>query len=265
MLVNKFSAMTIVAAVGAMPAVAHAQDNDEDSGVYIGVSAGVSLPEDSQNSGEFDATVPATADFDEIPAGTPLGWNTEFDTGFSIAGQLGYAFGNGLRVELEGTYTETGVDTHTGLTVGGADIDAVDVAVLTRGAPDAANPTVGAVIADGQGQVSTLGIFGNVFYDIRTGSGFKPYLGAGVGYQSVDVEYIPSEVLVGDDSDGVFAYQLMAGASFELTDSAEIFGQYTYRAGFDDADIELDLLPATLGVENAQSIISAGVRFKLGG
>mgnify|MGYP001801243385 CR=1 FL=1 len=234
-------------------------------GPYVGVSGGISLPSDSENSGQFDATVPATDDFGEIPADTTLGWNTEFDTGYTISGQLGYAFDNGLRVELEGAYSEYDVDTHTGLTVGGADIDGVDSAVLTRGAADAANPTVGAVIADGQGGVSNFGLFGNVFYDIQTGSAFTPYDGAGVGYQWVDTEYVPSGVLVGDDDDSAFSYQLMAGASFEIGESAEIFGQYTYRATTEDADIALDLLPATLGVESEQSSVSAGVRGKFGG
>lgn len=261
MSLTKTTPLAIAICALAIPSAAFAQD--EESGVYVGVSGGVALPSDSSNSGEFDATVPATADFGEIPAGTSLDWDTDNDTGFAIGGQIGYKLGNGLRAELEGTYNRYNVGSHAGLAVGGADIDGVDSAVLTRGAADAANPTVGAVIADGQGDVSNLGIFANVFYDINTGSGFKPYVGAGVGYQSTDVEYSPSGVLVGDDSDGSFAYQAMAGASFQLTDSAEVFGQYTYRSNFSDADIELDLLPATLGVESAQSIVSAGVRLKL--
>ncbi len=234
-------------------------------GPYVGVSGGIVLPEDSRNSGQLDAEVPATDDFGAIAADTPLEWRTEFDTGFAINGQVGYAFDNGLRVELEGAYSEYGVDTHSGLTVGGTDIDTVDSAILTRGAADATNPTVGAVIADGQGDVSNFGLFGNVFYDIQTGSGFKPYVGAGLGYQWVDVDYSPSEVPVADDDDGSLAYQLMAGASYELSPSAELFGQYTYRATTEDADIPLTLLPATLGVESSQSIISAGVRVKFGG
>ncbi len=241
----------------AIPAQAKAE------GPYIGVSAGIALPEDSQNSGQFDSTVPATDDFDAIPMDTSLGWTTEFDTGFAIGGQVGYAFENGLRIEAELAFSQYDVDTHSGLTVGGTDIDGVDVAVLTRGAADAGNPTVGAVIADGQGDVTNFGLFGNVFYDIKTGSGFKPFVGAGIGFQAVDVEYVPSGVDVADESDTVLAYQLMAGASFEVTDSVEVFGQYTYRAGFDDADIELNLLPATLGVESGQSIVSAGVRVSL--
>lgn len=234
-----------------------------ESGPYVGVSGGLALPENSENAGEFTGTVPATPDFGEIPNGTPLGWNTDFDNGFAIGGQVGYAFDNGLRVELEATYTEFDVNRHFGLTAGGANIDNVDVAVLTRGAADPANPTVGAVIADGRGSVSNLGLFGNVFYDIDAGGGFKPFVGAGIGFQSTDVRYIPSGVPVGEGSDESFAYQLMAGASFELSESVEIFGQYTYRSNTDRARIDLDLVPANLGIESAQSIISAGVRVKL--
>lgn len=234
-------------------------------GPYIGLSGGVVLPEDSSNSGEFDTTVPATPDFAEIPAGTTLSWDTQFDTGFAISGQAGYAFENGFRLEGEVAYSQYDVASHSGLTVGGTNIDAIDVAILTRGPADPANPTVGAVIADGQGKVSNLGVFGNVYYDINTGSGFKPYVGGGIGYQWVDVDYMPSGVAVGNDSDGTIAYQLMAGASFELSDNLQIFGQYTWRDSTEDAEIPLTLVPATLGVESSQSIISAGVRIGFGG
>jgi opacity protein-like surface antigen len=248
------------ATLALFPAAASAKE-----GPYVGLSAGAALPGDSNNSGAFDATVPATDDFGAIPAGTPLGWKTEFDTGYAIAGQVGYAFENGFRVELEGSYTRYGIDRHSGLTVGGTNIDGVDVAVLTRGAPSAANPTVGEVIDDGQGRVANFGLFGNVFYDINTGGSFKPYVGAGLGYQWADIDYQPSGVDVADDSDGGLAYQLMAGASFALSDNAEIFGQYTWRDRTDTAEVPLNLLPATLGVETGQSIVSAGVRFRFGG
>lgn len=252
-----FVTTALALGIGALPSAALAD------GPYVGLSGGLSLPEDSSNSGEITSDIAATDDFDAIAAGTPLGWNTEFDEGFQISGQLGYAFDNGLRVEFEGNYTEYGVDTHTGLTVGAGNIDALDVAVLTRGPADAANPTVGTVIADGQGDVTSFGLFGNIFYDIQTGSGFKPYVGAGVGLQSVDVEYVPSGVDIADESDEIISYQLMAGASFEVTPSIELFGQYTYRDGFEEAEVDLNLLPATLGIETAQSVVSAGVRVKL--
>jgi opacity protein-like surface antigen len=248
-----------MAALAAFPAAASAKE-----GPYIGVSGGVTLPNDSANSGAFDTAVPATPDFAAIPADTTLGWQTEFDPGYAINGQIGYAFENGFRIELDAAFSRYDIDTHRGLTVGGANIDAVDVAVLTRGAPAAGNPTVGAVIADGQGRVSNFGLFGNVFYDFDTGSDFKPFVGAGIGYQWADIRFAPSGVDVADDSDGGFAYQLMAGASLALSERAEVFGQYTWRDRTDTANVPLNLLPATLGVETGQSIVSAGVRIKLG-
>ncbi len=256
---HKLFLATAAAIAFATPSAAYAGE------VYAGISGGLSLPSDSNNSGEFDATVPATADWPAIPADTDLDWDTDFDNGFALSGQLGYAFDAGFRVELEVAYSEYDVDSHEDLAVGGAIIDGVDVAVLTRAAPDPANPTVGEVISDGQGDVSNFGLFANVYYDVETGSSFKPYVGAGLGYQWVDVDFSPSGVGVADDDDGSFAFQLMAGAGFEISDNAELFGQYTYRSNTEDADVDLDLLPATLGVESDQSIFSFGVRFRFGG
>ena len=71
-------------------------------------------------------------------------------------------------------------------------------------------------------------------------------------------------VPVADDSDSGFAWQAMAGASFAVSESFDLFAQYTYRDSFDRAEIPLDLLPATLGVESTQSIVTVGARFKLG-
>lgn len=253
---------SLIAALGtallAVPGTAHASET------YIGVSGGIAMPNDSANEGEFDAAVPATPDWGAIPAGTSLGWNTEFDNGWTIAGQVGVKLDSGLRGELEVTYTKYDVATHSGLAAGGAVIDGVDVAVLTRAAPSASNPTVGQVIADGQGSVDTLGVFANAYYDFNAGGSFQPYIGAGIGYQRVNVEFMPSGVPVADDSDSGLAWQAMAGASFAVSETIDLFAQYTYRDSFDRADIALDLLPATLGVESRQSLVTAGIRLKLG-
>lgn len=246
------------AALAAFPAAALAE------GPYVGIGAGVTLPGDSKNSGEFNTAVPATPDFDAIPAGTPLAWDTDFDNGLALSGQVGYQFDNGFRLEVEGNFSRYDVNNHSGLQVGGANIDSADVAVLTRGPADPANPTVGAVIADGQGRVTNYGLFANVFYDIETGTAFKPYIGAGAGVQWLEADYRPSGVNVGSGTEAGIAYQLMAGASYEVAPKAELFAQYAYRANANRADIDLDLVPATLGVQNHQSVVSAGVRFKFG-
>lgn len=245
-------------AVLAIPGVAQANE------FYVGAAGGISLAQDSTNSGAFDATVPATADWPAIPAGTSLGWQTSFDDGLVLSGVAGVATESGLRGEVELTYSHNGIGTHRDLTVGGAVIDGVDVAVLTRGAPNASNPTVGAVIDDGEGKVSNLGVFANLFYDIPIGGNVTPYVGAGLGYVDTNVVYRPSGVGVADESDDGFAWQAMAGLSLALNDNADFFSQYTYRSRFKDAKVGLDLLPATLGVELDQSVVTAGVRLRFG-
>jgi opacity protein-like surface antigen len=237
---------------------AHAQ-------TYVGVSVGGTLPEDSKNSGEFTAEVPATTAapiYPAIPSGTELGWRTEFDTGYNISGQIGHRFGGGLRVEGEFNYNSSGVKRHSGVSVGGTDIDAVDASVLTRGAT--AGATVGTIVDSGIGKQESYGVFLNGFYDFNSGGSFQPYLGAGIGGQRVKFDYRPSDVDVGQGSDTNFAWQLMAGATYKIGPGMEIFGQYNYRdAG--STKMELDLLPADLNAESKQSIISLGLRIPLGG
>jgi opacity protein-like surface antigen len=237
---------------------AHAQ-------TYVGVSVGGTLPEDSKNSGEFTAEVPATTAapiYPAIPSGTELGWRTEFDTGYNISGQIGHRFGGGLRVEGEFNYNSSGVKRHSGVRVGGTDIDAVDASVLTRGAT--AGATVGTIVDSGIGKQESYGAFLNGFYDFNSGGSFQPYVGAGVGGQRVKFDYRPSDVDVGQGSDTNFAWQLMAGATHKIGPGMEIFGQYNYRdAG--STKMELDLLPADLNAKSKQSILSLGLRIPIGG
>jgi opacity protein-like surface antigen len=251
-----FSIGAALAALAAAPALAE--------GPYVGVSGGVALPQASKNAGTFTSTVPATAAFPAIPSGTTLDWRTKFDTGFNISALAGYRFPGGFRVEAELGYSQYGVKTHSGVTVGGTNIDALDVAVLTRAAPAAGNPTVGAVVGNGNfGRVKNLGGYANAYYDFNAGGNFQPYLGGGVGVQQVSVNYSPSNVKVGIGKKTVFAYQLMAGATYKISPGLELFGQYNYRAA-DRARIPLSLLPADLGVESKQSLISVGLRIPLG-
>jgi opacity protein-like surface antigen len=256
-MMRKLPLFLAASAVWALPSAVMAQ-------TYVGVSVGATLPQDSKNKGEFTATVPATAAFPAIPTGTELGWTTEFDTGYNISAQIGHRFSGGFRIEGEFNYNRSGIDTHKNLSVGGANIDALDSAVLTRGAAAATNPTVGTVIDSGIGSQKNYGIFANAYYDFNSGGSFQPYLGGGVGAQRAKFDYRPSNVDVGQGSDTNFAWQLMAGATYKIGPSMEIFGQYNYR----DAGktlMKLDLLPADLNAESKQSIFSLGLRIPLGG
>jgi opacity protein-like surface antigen len=231
---------------------------------YVGVSVGATLQQKSNDRGTFTSTVPATAAFPAIASGTPLTLETRFKTGFNIAGQAGYRFDNGFRVEAEVGYSENDVKRHNNLTVGGTNIDAVDVAVLTRGVPAAANPTVGTVIGNGgKGRLRNFSVFGNAYYDFNREGSLQPYIGGGLGVQEAKVRYQPSDVPVANGKKAVFAYQLMAGVTYKISPSFEVFGQYNYRSS-DRANIPLSIVPATFDVQNKASVLSLGMRIPLG-
>lgn len=238
--------------------VAHAQ-------TYVGISVGATMPDDSKNKGTTTSIIPATTAapiYPEIPAGTELAWRTEFDTGYNISGQIGHRFAGGFRIEGEFNYNRAGIKTHTGVTVGGTDISAVDASVLTRGASVGA--TVGTVVDSGVGKQESYGVFANAYYDFNSGGSFQPYVGAGIGGQKVKFDYRPSDIDIGQGSNTNFAWQAMAGATYKIGPSMEIFGQYTYRNS-GSTKMELDLLPADLNAKSKQSIFSLGLRIPLGG
>ncbi len=249
---------TVMIPIATIPTAAEAQ-------TYIGVSGGASKASKSKNRGTFTSTVPATVApnpvYGSIPADTTVGWNTKFDTGYNISAQLGRRLENGLRVEGEFTYSRNGVKRHRGVSVGGANIDAVDASVLTRGATVGA--TVGTVVDSGIGRQKSYGVMANAYYDLNAGSAFQPYVGAGIGLQRTKFDYRPSNIDVGQGKGTNFAWQGMAGATYKMG-SVEVFGQYNYRdAG--KTKMRLDLIPATLNAKSRQSIFSLGVRVPMGG
>ncbi len=233
---------------------------------YASGSASWSKAEDSANSGTFSA--PFTTGTDgvnppaTIPAGTSLGWNTEIDDGYAINGEVGKRFSNGLRGGLEVNWAENDLKSHDGLTVGGANIDAADVAILT-GATVPVGTSVGTVLNNGQGQVQNLAAFANVYYDFNRGGAVQPYVGAGLGVARVEAEYRPSGVVVGKDTGVELAYQAKAGVSYAVNDNWQVFGEYAYRAS-EDVSMDLDLVPGTIDIENKQQTVGVGLRYRFG-
>lgn len=252
-----FAGAAALAALTLFATPASAQD------YYASFSAGGSWLEDSDNSGSFTSdfttgagtTIPAGT---VLPTGAPLGWTTEFDEGYAVAGALGRRFGN-WRGELELAYQSNDVDIHRDVQAAGIPLDAEDAGVLITGSPNL-GVTVGDLVADGQGAVDTTFAMANVYYDFSSMGAFTPYVGAGLGAGFVDVDYSPSGVGIVDDDATVLAYQVIAGASYDLSDRMAIFAQYRYRAT-EDVETDVDLFDAELEIENRASILEAGVRF----
>ncbi len=245
----------VVASAGA----ASAQDKDW----YASLSGGVSLLNDSDNLGAFNTdfttgegtTIPAGT---VLPGGTSVGWTSEFDTGFAIAGALGKRKGN-FRGELEVAYQNNNVGTHTDVAVGGGPIGTEDAGVLVTGAGNL-GVSVADLVADGQGDVQTVFVMANVFYDLDTGGPLKPYIGGGVGVGFVDVNYAPSATTIIDDNSTEFAWQAMAGVAYEVSPSTDLYVGYRYR-NTSDVTVTASLFDADLDIENTASVVEAGVRF----
>lgn len=243
----------------ASTSAAHAQD------WYAGGSLGILMQDDSDNSGATGAFntgngAPAVPNGTPVAAGTPYGWNTEFDDGVAISAEVGMRYGGGLRSGLELAYTKSDVERHSGVTLGGTVIDGVDAAVLT-GSATQLGATVGAVVADGRGDITNTALFANLYYDFAMGGAFEPYVGAGIGFAQVDVDYSPSGVGIINGDDTAFAWQLKGGVTWKIDPSWEAYGEYAYRQT-DDVSFDNQLFPGSLDIENTQSIFSAGVRFR---
>jgi OmpA-OmpF porin, OOP family len=181
-------------------------------GVYVGAGAGYNITQ----------AVRAT------PLSSSLGSNPlHLDEGGGFAGvaSLGYGFGNGLRLEVEGDFRRDGPQ--------------------LNGTPF---PT------SGSGNVKRYGAMANAMFDIDIGVPWLyPYIGAGAGYQwtnlhnvSVVSTAIPFSYAT-DDTQGVFAWQAIAGLSFPMPNVPGLSLTSEYR-----------FLQATGGEKFAGSVTTAG-------
>lgn len=165
---------------------AHAQ-SQPTTGFYIGGAAGANLEEGNRfRNGGGNST-------------------DTYDSGFAGTLDLGYGFGNGLRVEFEPGYRNNPVD-------------------RVNGAP-----------ADSRMQTATF--MGNVLYDFNQFQTpwipLTPHIGAGIGDANVwDRSVTPS----GDNASGDtnrLAYQAIGGLDYSLTPNQKIGVDYRYMVVHD--------------------------------
>ena len=232
---------------------------------YVSASAGFNVQTDSDNAGAFTrdfvtgdgVAVPAGV---ILPSGTDVGWTTEFDTGLFLAAAYGFQINESVRVEAELSYASADVDTHVGVQAGGGALGAADAAALITGSAPL-GVTVADLVADGQGEATSLGYAINAFYDFPfEGLPVDFYVGGGLGLAEVEIVYEPSGVSIVSDKEMVGFYQLMAGASYPISNSTSLFGGYRWRQ-LGDAEVDSTLIPARLDIEYASHILEFGVRF----
>ena len=165
----------LAGSVLALPAIAQAQPIN---GLYIGAGAGINFPMAEPNKGF------------ELPGGGVAGLKSgaHFDTGWTGEGSIGYGFGNGLRVELEGDYYRNQLGRVSAF--------------------PAAN-----------GFENKYGAMVNALYDFDLSSLgvplIEPYVGVGAGYQFTQWQGVyaglpPAQLQTNSNSNG-FAFQGIVG------------------------------------------------------
>ncbi len=141
-----------------------------------------------------------TADSDI--SGSGINTSADFDTGWVGALTAGYAYGNNLRTELELGYRSNGIDS-----VGGA---------------------------NGTGDVKSWSFLSNLLYDVKNSTPFTPYIGLGLGAAIIDVNGAsPVSSSRVDDSDAQFAYQGIAGVTYDMSEAVHLFADYRYMRTLD--------------------------------
>ena len=159
-----------------MAATANAQSWDPRvQGIYIGAGLGTNFLDDSNSNRNITAT---------------------FEWGYAGVLSVGYGFGNGLRLEIEGNYRQNDVDTIQ---------------------------TPGGNVPRSTGTVRSYGLMANVLYDFVLGP-VMPYVGVGAGYVWNDYDSVGFNYRNGNQAgqftaggtNGSFGYQAILGVAFPI-------------------------------------------------
>ena len=153
-----------------------------DSRWYVGLNVPVMFIDDSES-----------VERGEVPQGpVSIPYKADavnsYKTGFRVSGTLGYEFGTGFRVDGEVFFARAAIGdlTYKGRTTTVPGLGTIDIP--------------GDHPIDVSGSANQLGGMVNVWYDFDTGSRWRPFIGAGLGFVQVDwgdVEYNRNEVAQG--------------------------------------------------------------------
>lgn len=137
-------------------------------------------------------------------SGSDLSGELESNVGFHFGAAIGKRFTEHLRAEIQLTYRQN---------------EATNLSL--RNEPDSA-----------QGHIGLLAIMANGYVDWDFGIGVIPYVGAGIGWGSLEIDakngVVPGTRIEGQDS--VFAWSLMLGGTYPINESLDLSLGYRYIA-----------------------------------
>ena len=191
------------------------------------LSIAVFTPLNAEEKGTYFVGSIGSGQMADIDIAASLGGGDfEFDSGFSGEFGIGYDFGK-LRTEF--TYNATNSD-------------------LTK---------VQGTTTDIGVDVSTWMV--SAAYDWRADKKWQPYVGAGIGKSTIEVDLAQTigNVAIVVDDDNITAFKLKAGVNYEATENLDVYGELWGQA-FDDFTI------GTLEFEDCgMTGVSLGLRYKL--
>lgn len=181
----------------------------------------------------------------------PLGATVDYDKGYSFSLMLGYALGNGLRIEAEGSYINNGFQ---------------EISVRTPG-------VFAAQLETGEnklgGDLSARTLMMNAYYDVNLGGGLVPYVGGGLGAAdlSSEMKSTAGDLLV-DDDDYIFIYQVGGGLGYKISGYSSgldvtVSLDYRYLASFEDPRFKQKVTGNFVEGEFGGHYIGGGVRLGL--
>lgn len=232
---------------------------------YISGSLGQSLAPDLKTSGHLTGpfttgSVTGVNPAVTVPAGTPLSWNTNLgdDTFYSIAIGLN---SNLLRYEFEYSRVDFDIDSHRGINVGGLAAGQLDAGVALSGNTGDLGFSLADAFGNDGGSLETHSYMINAYYDFDIGAPVTPYIGLGLGNTTYEVRYTPAGARLIDDESNKFTWQLMAGASYDISDVLKVQASWRYRDGESPASDSLQL-PSRLKFDmDGFHTVDVGIRY----
>lgn len=131
-----------------------------------------------------------------------LGNHASYETGYLISGSFGYRFCSDFRVEAEYAYRRNAIN---------------KIRFFTEGNSK-------------RGHFQTSSFMANLFWDTPLCGEFEGFLGAGIGYDYQQM-HSSNDRVVFDQKWHHFAWQLMAGLSYEVFCNTDIVVEYNYHQG----------------------------------
>ena len=166
---------------------------------------------------------------------------SEYDTGFGISGAVGRSWGK-FRLEGEFSYRKNDLDKLTITSVGAAGVLVTGVAAFAL-----------------EGDVTSLGLLANVYYDFGTGKKWVPFVMGGIGGAIVglDVTSIGGAAVTYDESDEVLALQIGGGIAYNISPTTAVNLSYRYfRTADPTFDDGVDVIDSEYQSHNLLAVVT---------